>query len=139
MYCSVAAALSSEVEDWDPVATDAQGRSQHFRELMTPAVVQEDETQIKCFWGDGYAFVGGLKWFMSLLICVLSKGYGFKIFSKNETKTFLLQKNISSYQIRNRGECSFIILPIREALGFKNWWLQLIYWRCSSVSNSIKN
>lgn len=37
------------MEDWDPVATDAQRRSQHFRELMTPAVLQEAETQIKCF------------------------------------------------------------------------------------------
>lgn len=75
MHFSVAAASSSEVDDWDPVATDAQGRSQHFRELMTPAVVQEAETPIKCFWSDGFAFVCGLKCFMSLLICVLSKSY----------------------------------------------------------------
>lgn len=78
MHCSVAAALSSEVEDWDPVATDTQGRSQHFRELMTPAVVQEAATQIKCFWGDGFACVCSLTCFMSLLICVLSKGYRLK-------------------------------------------------------------
>lgn len=78
MHCPVASAPSSEVEDRNPVATDAQGRSQHFRELMTPAVVQEAETQIKCIWSDGFAFVCGLKWFISLLIFVLPKGYRLK-------------------------------------------------------------